>query len=1256
MSRSETQSHLRTARDGSLPVRKAAWERPAFSGHFSVGLLIGGAVVMMAASGALALDPSTAIDQYPKQVWTVEQGLPQNSVETILQDRAGFMWFGTQEGLARFDGVSFEVLDRSLVPEFGENVVASLAEDAEGSLWVGTTRGLCRLIGEKATAFGKEDGLPGRGVRSILVLGSDEVWVGTRGGGVAVWRPSGIRTLARQDGLVHDGVWRLARDLSGAIWVATSGGVSRVRGEEMTSFGREHGLPGIEVRALRLRRDGSIWVGTEGGVARFDGSRFVGVVTREELGGAAVWDLLEDRHGSLWIATFGAGLFRLVGNRLDRCTEKQGFPGDIVRSLHEDREGSLWVGFSSRGVARLKDASFVTVLPRHGLAHDLVTSVLEDREGILWVGTFGGGLARLGDGEWSALTRTEGLPSNDVWSLAQDRAGAIWVGTLGSGVARLSAPGVKTYSTRSGLSSDGVRAILQDRSGAVWVATRNGLSRIVGDEITVLDSRQGLSSDGFYCLYQDQEARLWLGTSGGGVNRLDGGRAVTFPESGALSGETVYDIFEDEEGVFWFGTASAGIWRLRDEIWAVVTTREGLFDNTAYRLLADDQGHFWVSCNKGVFRVSRRGLAAVMDGLASRVECTVFGVGDGLASAEANGGSQPSGWKTRDGRMWFPTTHGLAVVDPARLVRNEVPPGVQILKLVADGERFAATAPVRLGPGRNDLEIHFAGLSFRSPAGVRFRYRLEGFEREWVDAGSRRVAFYTNLPPYSYRFQVLAANEDGVWSPEPAFLDVTITPPYWSTWWFRTLGFLAVLGIAFSAYRLRVRHLENERQVLETTVAERTAELAASRDQLATRSAQLEEIDEIVKAINSPQQPGDVLGLVLSQLRFVRGVARASALSWDRESEVFRYRAAWGWSPGLLDEIEMSADEAQERFERQGNELAPELLLIGNHDGRTVDDRLPVDVESGAFLVMRIRVEDRVEGYLVLESTSSEDAFEEQDLLVLESLHEHIRSAFIKWRMLAELQTLNEKKNELLGMAAHDLRSPLGIISGWTAIVMQSLESGRFTAERAVRELARVVSVAEHLARLVTELLDVSAIESGNLRVALAPTSVPEVITDCMQLYSKPASDKSMTLSFEPPRGKALASADRDRLTEVISNLLSNAIKFTPRGGRINLRCVTRAGEVETHVEDTGPGLTEEDLRLVFTRFGRLSARPTAGESSTGLGLAIVKKIVKAHGGRVWATSRSGGGACFSFALPAAATRTRQAGKKTKDADRRPSG
>jgi signal transduction histidine kinase len=419
-------------------------------------------------------------------------------------------------------------------------------------------------------------------------------------------------------------------------------------------------------------------------------------------------------------------------------------------------------------------------------------------------------------------------------------------------------------------------------------------------------------------------------------------------------------------------------------------------------------------------------------------------------------------------------------------------------------------------------------------------------------------------------------------------------------------------------------------------VDERTRELATSRDQLAEHRDQLHQINEIVKAINSPHDFTDLLASLLAQMRIIRGVDKAAALIWDRETQTFRFRAAWGWPMEDLGFIEMTADEARIRYESEADEIYPDIFVTRNNGHNASEDKFRPSGDWRSMLIMRIRVGDRVEGYLVLDSLRDENAFAERDVLLLDNLKEHIRSAFLKAQMLADLQALNAKKNEFLGMAAHDLRSPLGLVGAWAGMLMRSIQSGTWQPEKALRDLGRLVDVAEQMNRMVTELLDISAIESGKVQILPKPQDLQSLLEECEHLFGRLAADKGVTLTLQRTAGSACVLADRDRTIEVLSNLVSNAIKFTPAGGTVRVWCEAGPGEVVTHVEDTGPGLSDDDLKAVFRRFGRLSARPTAGEPSTGLGLAIVKKIVEMHGGHVWATCQKGKGARFSFSLPAA--------------------
>jgi signal transduction histidine kinase len=439
---------------------------------------------------------------------------------------------------------------------------------------------------------------------------------------------------------------------------------------------------------------------------------------------------------------------------------------------------------------------------------------------------------------------------------------------------------------------------------------------------------------------------------------------------------------------------------------------------------------------------------------------------------------------------------------------------------------------------------------------------------------------------------------------------------------------LALIGW-YRANRRRVR-VEAEKEKLQELVGERAQELAEKQSQLEKRRDQLSRINTIVKAINAQHIFQDLLDSLLEHMPIVKGEEKAAALIWDKGARAFQYMAARGWQLQDLASRSMSAEEAEARYVVGAEEVHDDIFVAKG----TRPDESALDPWS--MLTLRIKIDERIEGYLIFDRFADERGFAEHDLMILRDLKIHIISAFIKTRMLQELVALNENKNRFLGVAAHDLRNPLGVIIAWSEIVIRQLKSGRFSPEQAMQHLERVVSEAERMNRLVNDLLDISAIEAGKLNLELSKLQVEVILSDIKQLYSQIAAEKGIELAVEDATELPDVLADRDRIVEVIENLISNAVKFTEPGGKVRVYCKRDGDDVVVNVADSGPGLTSDDLRVVFKRYGRLSARPTAGEPSTGLGLAIVNKIVRQHGGQTWVESEKGKGATFSFSLPMA--------------------
>ncbi len=806
------------------------------------------AVGLFAAGVAEGLEPGKRLSQYGLDVWQQEQGLPQNTVQAVLRGRDGYLWVGTQEGLVRFDGARFTTYDRRSTPELKHNSIISLAEGPDGTLWAGTNGGgiLCRHRDGTFASIGSAEGLGSMVVWSIVFDAAGDAWIGGDGNGVQ--RLSGGRVVQRigmKEGLPTGQVRVLAFDPSGALWVGTTGkGAVVVRGGRVERVIGEEVLGSGLVRGLAPDADGGVWVATSGG-----GLTLVkgGVTTpyREKTGFPSnqVTSVHVDAGGTVWFGTWGAGVGRLKDGVAEVIGTREGLSNDQVWAVTTDDEGSLWIGTWVGGLNRLRDGKFLTYTTREGLTNDNVRALCEGRDGSVWIATAGGGLNRLKDGRVTAFREADGLPSDHVSALMEDRKGTLWVGTNLGGAARFAGGRFTPLGPAEGLPHHDVRAFLEDRGGNVWIATiGGGLTRVAPDgSLRIFTVADGLPTERFVAIAEGSDGAIWLASSGGGVTRLaeDGVRVYT-TENG-LSSNRVIALRAEPDGTVWAGTSGGGLNRIRGGKVAQVTTRHGLFDDLVQVILDDGKGSFWMTCNKGVFRVSRAELDAVADGRAASLRSVAFGTSDGMRNASAAGGQQPAGFVGADGRLWFPTFRGVAVLDPARIRAAGRTPRVAIEDVLVDGRPADLRRPLVLPPGPGRVEIHYTALTLVSPDRVRFRIRLDGLENLAVDVGTRRVAYYTNLPSGSYVFRVSAADASGEWGENVTALSFRKTARAWETWWFWvTLAILATAA-AWGVVRWRIaRHRARESELL-VLVEQRTRSLSEEKVRAEEALAKAEE-------------------------------------------------------------------------------------------------------------------------------------------------------------------------------------------------------------------------------------------------------------------------------------------------------------------------------------------------------------------------------------------------------------------------------
>jgi signal transduction histidine kinase/ligand-binding sensor domain-containing protein len=738
-------------------------------------------------SRASAVDPVTPLSDLSTQAWVLENGLPQNTVQALAQTPDGFLWVGTEAGLARFDGNGFQLFDRSSTPALPASDIHCLLAAGDGSLWVGTSQGLARLKDDSVTVLTTRDGLPSNDIRALKLDTRGGIVVSTASGEVGL---DGLRIVPVMNDLLStsdsaSNVVFTARLADGRTAHATRSTITVTgRGRDLRfSVGMQ--LPGTRIQALLADREGDLWVGTNGGLARIAGENLQLFPASDPLATVSVLALLEDREGNLWIGSEAEGLHILRNRRFITFGAREGLASDASTTVVEDRSGTLWVGTSGWGLSAAplrKGVAGANAFPdrgairtytvKEGLASNIILSLAAASNGELWVGT-PDGLDRIRGGHIETFTSADGLPDDFIRSLLVDTDGSLWVGTR-HGLAHWTQrpggkPQIQIYTQASGLGNDLVGAMTRDAHGDLWVATLAGLSRLHAGSIVNFTTANGLSSNVVTALLPRWDGSLLIGTENHGLNLWAGGKFTSIADSGSDSA-AIHAILDDGRGHLWFATGN-GIARCDSKDTTVGST-------------ADPCSH-WIE----------------------------FGTADGLRSRQLAVNSHPSAWQTRDGQLWFAAPRGLVEVDPAHFQLNTLPPPVALERFAVDDvdqPLHAANSGLRIAAGHVHFQFDYAGLSYVAPQKVRYRYMLQGFDRTWTYAGARRSAYYTNIPPGDYTFRVEATNNDGLWNDAGAKLTFNLQRHFYQTLWFYALLLLAAGASILWFLRRRLRLAERE--------------------------------------------------------------------------------------------------------------------------------------------------------------------------------------------------------------------------------------------------------------------------------------------------------------------------------------------------------------------------------------------------------------------------------------------------------------
>lgn len=743
----------------------------------------------------LLLTQRATAQSYYFRNYSVDDGLPFINVSTIFQDSKGNLWSGGYGGLSKFDGITFT----NYSPKNGllNHTVTCITEDAQGNLWIGTIKGINKLTGKKFSAYTTSQGLIGNFIISVLKDSKGNIWFGTDKG-ISKLSDGAFINFSKQNGLVDNTINCMYEDVSGNVWVGTTKGISVFNGKKIVNFNSTSGLPEGTINSITEDQQHTIWVGTSAGLFLLQNNKFINS-DEKQLKNEDIKSLLTDNNGALWIGT-NRGLMKLDDEKLYNYTLHKNKNSDLISCLYLDYEHNLWIG-TYNGLYKYKTNPFVSYGQEEGLTDQFIFGILRDSKNRFWIGSKSSGLFKLENGKFQRQTDVKAKTVNAIYEL---EPGSLFIATS-EGLILHNGERVVTTTDTTGVFRNTTNCFYKDSKNNIWIGGTNEVYKFNGKKFSRYSIEGNVEKAEVWSIVEDHNGTIWVGTYLGGLFRLEEGLFVECSRELGLNNDSYLAALIDKEGSIYWGTLD-GVYMFNPQNKAVEHFNEanGLNSDLIYSLtFGKGENEIWAGTNQGLSRIDihtfkTKGLKVIVP----------FGKEEGFSGVECNSGS----WLDKDGSIWFGTVNGLIKYDPAKYLRNtqESKTSIRGFRLFYNDTVFVNNT--HLDHDNNNITIYYSGVCLTNPAKVQYSHILEGFEKSWSPPSKERLVTYSNLPPGTYTFKLISANNEGLWNKTPETFTFTIDKPFWKTWWFILIVSLFTITAFTLAIRLRIRKIKNREQ------------------------------------------------------------------------------------------------------------------------------------------------------------------------------------------------------------------------------------------------------------------------------------------------------------------------------------------------------------------------------------------------------------------------------------------------------------